>query len=249
MSPHFAAGPRASASLTVLLLLVAGSPACNWNGSSAAPHTVTPAEPAVASEAPPGTPEQPADEAVVEGELPPGAEATAPKPAAKAAAHGGKKTATKRKPSAAKKTSLRSTAKASTPAPTRPSATPSAPATTAPKPSPPKRVALPSTNHIRYIVGSGMQALVDKDPRIVTWLRRITPVLDRCYRGLSGSPKGTVKVSITMHENRRPSVGLKTLPPSLAGMMPCATSKLMGTRAPLFTGPEGQKHTISIRFQ
>lgn len=249
------------AALRISLLAAAiATSACNWLAPE--PHTVTPAEPdpepTTGARAATDTATETAEEGaegsadaergpIVEGALPPAAPGSQKKASSqKTATTARAKTKT---PAKAKATAGTNAAKASAKAATSSAKASPAPAAPAPAPAAPKRVALPSTKHVRYLVGSGMQTLVNKDPRIVTWLKRITPVLDRCYRGLSGSPKGTVKVSVTMHENRRPSVGLKSLPGALAGMMPCATTKLMGTRAPLFTGPEGQKHTVSIQFK
>lgn len=231
-----------------LIAMLAIAPACKRKSPSAEPHTVKPA--AEFAQAP-GSDD---DDGLVEGVVPSDADQT--RTATKPSARKTTKPKTTKTASAAKKTSspaskqTTATAKTASKTPARPTPAPAARPVAPAKPAAtPKRVSLPSTAHVRYVVGSGMQKLVDKDPRIVTWLRKITPVLDRCYRGLSGSPKGTVKVSVTMHENRRPSAGLKTLPSSLAGLMPCATMKLMSTRAPMFTGPEGQRHTVSIQFK
>jgi len=143
-----------------------------------------------------------------------------------------------------------SSAKAATPKPD-PAPAPVAkpePAPTKPAPTPAKRTMLPKTAHVRYAVDPAMQRLLDKDSRMEGWLRRVTPVIDGCYRGIAEKPRGIVQVNVTMHENRRPTVAIKSLPNSLAGLVPCATTKLMGQRSPLFTGPEGERHTVGIHF-
>ncbi|MGD8862558.1 MAG: hypothetical protein PVI30_21285 [Myxococcales bacterium] len=96
-----------------------------------------------------------------------------------------------------------------------------------------------------------MQSLLDADPRMQPWVNAVMRVADRCYaaqRAKDASAGGTIVATATMHQNARPTVDIDTLPPALAGVVACATGDLMRNRMPLFTGPEGQRHRLQIRF-
>lgn len=86
---------------------------------------------------------------------------------------------------------------------------------------------------------------------MANWVRRILPTLDGCYqqvRGNGGDAAGTIAVLVTMHENARPNAKVQSVPGHLSSLVPCATTKLWNQRPPLFTGPEGQRHTVRIHF-
>ncbi|HKO51190.1 MAG TPA: hypothetical protein VJV79_25950, partial [Polyangiaceae bacterium] len=90
------------------------------------------------------------------------------------------------------------------------------------------------------------------DPRMQPWLTRVMGVAKDCYdreRKADPNATGVIALKITMHENARPDADVKTLPAQLSGLVPCATGQLMRARMPLFTGPEGQSHTIKIHFE
>ncbi|HEX7478626.1 MAG TPA: hypothetical protein VF331_12520 [Polyangiales bacterium] len=56
-------------------------------------------------------------------------------------------------------------------------------------------------------------------------------------------------IALTTHEIARPTPALGSVPPALGSIVTCAMSTLMGAeRMPLFTGPEGQKHALRVRF-
>jgi hypothetical protein len=58
----------------------------------------------------------------------------------------------------------------------------------------------------------------------------------------------TSQIAITMHVNARPDPDVKSVPAQLGGVVACATPELMRARPPLFTGPEGERHTVTVRF-
>lgn len=247
-----------------VILIVAGQLACRPKSEPAA-TSVEPAEPSPSQ--PDETPEQAPD--LPEGVVPPASEPTqaqapseevpavpaAAKPTSAANAKAASKPAaplaekTEKSPAlpAPKPTAPKPAAPAATDKPAAPVAE-AKPAAPAPAAAPARKTTLPKTAHVRYVVDAAMQKLLDKDSRMEAWLKRITPVIDACYRGLSGQPTGVVQLNVTMHQNSRPGVAIKSLPGNLAGLMPCATSKLMNERSPLFTGPEGERHTVSIHF-
>jgi hypothetical protein len=147
------------------------------------------------------------------------------------------------------------------PAPAR-APTPKPPATSAPtptpvaaKPTPAKpntKVVVPSTDHVRVEVPKGLQAALDADPRMQPWVNQVIKVIDGCYaKERKSNPKaaGVIQVRITMHENSRPDADPKTPPSALFGVVTCATGGLMKSKMPLFTGKEGEKHTVNIRFE
>lgn len=107
---------------------------------------------------------------------------------------------------------------------------------------------VPSTDHVRMQIPSGLQADLDKDPRMQPWANQVIGVIDRCYTSTGSSP-GTIEVRITMHENSRPDADLGGVPNGLAPVVACATGGLMRTKMPLFTGAEGARYTVRINFQ
>jgi hypothetical protein len=94
--------------------------------------------------------------------------------------------------------------------------------------------------------------LLDADPRMQPWVTKVVAVVEQCYateRDRSADAAGVVEVVVTMHANARPDADIRSIPPSLGGAAACATSQLMRQkRMPLFTGPEGESHTLRIRF-
>jgi hypothetical protein len=100
-------------------------------------------------------------------------------------------------------------------------------------------------------VPRGLQALLDADPRMQPWIDKVVAVIDRCYASERARAKdiaGVVKIAITMHENARPDADVASVPPQLGGVVACATPQLMRARPPLFTGPEGERHKVSIQL-
>ena len=84
------------------------------------------------------------------------------------------------------------------------------------------------------------------------WINNVMRIIERCYereRSSNSAAEGAISVAITMHANARPDADVGALPPQLAGVFACASGDLMRTpRMPLFTGPEGQRHTLTVRF-
>jgi len=121
------------------------------------------------------------------------------------------------------------------------------------EPEKPKtRVVVPSTAHVRASIPPALQALLDDDPRMQPWVNRVISVADGCYGRASGSgtaSAGTIKATITMHENARPDVDMDSLPPQLSAVVACATGDLMRNRMPLFTSREGERHAIALHFE
>lgn len=95
---------------------------------------------------------------------------------------------------------------------------------------------------------AGMQSLLDADPRMQSWSEKVIAVADRCYASKGGGANASIVVDVTMHLNARPDADIRSLPAGLAGVVACATGDLMRTKMPLFTGPEGQRHTLKIVF-
>lgn len=117
--------------------------------------------------------------------------------------------------------------------------------------TPNTHVTIPKTDHVSIEVPTGLKELLDDDPRMQPWVNKAVGVADKCYaRQRSSNPfaKGTIAVKVTMHKNARPSGVLKSLPPMLAMMMPCATEAMGSSHMPLFTGPEGRQYTVKIHF-
>lgn len=123
-------------------------------------------------------------------------------------------------------------------------------ATKAPSsPAVPPKATLPQTTHVRFEIDPGMQKLLDADSRMVDWVKRILPVIDTCYREQAFHGSGVIRVAVTVHANKGPDTAIQSLPAVLASLLPCATTRLMTVRPPLFTGPEGEKHNVGIRFK
>ena len=108
---------------------------------------------------------------------------------------------------------------------------------------------MPSTDHVRIDIPKGMQALLDADTRMQPWVQKVVAVADRCYKSNGFGTTATIVVDVTMHKNARPDADMRSLPPTLAGVVGCATGDLMRTKMPLFTGPEGERHTLKINFK
>jgi hypothetical protein len=128
---------------------------------------------------------------------------------------------------------------------------PAAPAPVQPAATPAKKVVVPSTDNVRVEVPRGLQSLLDADARMQPWINRVIAVIDRCFaseRARSPDAAGTVEIALTMHANARPEADIRSVPPQLGGVVACATPELMRARPPLFTGPEGERHTVRVRF-
>jgi hypothetical protein len=228
---------------------IASALALGCGGDKTPPHTVTPA-PAAPAEPPPAAPELPqgrdVPQAAPNAPTPP---AALPVPSASA------------KAPASNKPARESTAQpAKVPPPPEPSAVvPAAePPIAAPAPPAPaaaeapvkkNKVTVPSTEHVKIDVPKGMQALLDADTRMQPWVEKVVAVADRCYQSKGMGSSATIVVDVTMHKNARPDADVRSLPPTLAGVVACATGDLMRTKMPLFTGPEGERHTVKIRFK
>lgn len=118
----------------------------------------------------------------------------------------------------------------------------------APPPAPAKsKVTIPRTAHVSIDVPAGLQADLDKDPRMQPWANQVVNVADRCQTQ-NASAVGTIEVLITMHENARPDADIKKLPSVLSPIVACATGGLMRIKVPLFTGNEGTRYTVKINF-
>jgi hypothetical protein len=138
----------------------------------------------------------------------------------------------------------------SSPTPAPPSQQPQIIATT-PKPALASKVNVPKTVHVAIDVPAGLQADLDRDPRMQPWVNQVVATIDRCYGSESKSNTqlaGTIEVLVTMHENERPDADIKQLPPALSPIVACATGGLMRTKMPLFTGKEGSRYAVRLRF-
>jgi hypothetical protein len=84
------------------------------------------------------------------------------------------------------------------------------------------------------------------------WLNSTIGTIEACYDGVlksDATAAGTIVFALTMHENSRPDADITALPPQLSGIVACATGKLMrAARMPLFTGKEGERHTVKVKF-
>jgi hypothetical protein len=239
--------------------------ALGCGGDKTPAHTVTPA-PAPAAPAA----DQPAEPALPQGrDVPPGAPAhVAPAPAAEsppapaASSKPERKTASSTKTVPADKPARDSTPKPApaapplAPSPVAPAAEPPVPSPAAPAAAPAaeapvkkNKVSVPSTDHVKIDIPKGMQALLDADTRMQPWVEKVVAVADRCYKSKAMGSAATIVVDVTMHPNARPDADVRSLPPTLAGVVACATGDLMRTKMPLFTGPEGERHTLKIRFK
>lgn len=110
------------------------------------------------------------------------------------------------------------------------------------------KVSIPRTAHVSIDVPTGLQADLDKDPRMQPWANQVVSVIDKCH-AQNATAQGTIEVLITMHENARPNADIKKLPGALSPIVACATSGLMRTKMPLFTGSEGTRYTVKINFK
>jgi hypothetical protein len=100
-------------------------------------------------------------------------------------------------------------------------------------------------------VPDGLQQLLDGDTRMQPWVTKVMNVANQCYsKELASNPnaQGVISVRVTMHVNERPDAALASLPPQLAGIVPCASTALMRTRMPLFTGDEGAQYSVRMTF-
>lgn len=136
---------------------------------------------------------------------------------------------------------------------------PPAPAKEAPPPAPAPepakaatgKVTVPKTDHVHIDVPKGLQHWLDADTRMQPWVNKVVSVADACYeRERKDNPKaaGVIPIKITMHENERPDADVGSVPSSLGAVIACGTTKLMGSRPPLFTGKEGESYTVKIHF-
>jgi hypothetical protein len=135
--------------------------------------------------------------------------------------------------------------------PAAPAAQPAPIMATTPKQEVASKVSVPKTAHLAIDIPSGLQADLNHDPRMQPWVNQVVATIDRCYGGESKSNAklaGTIEVLVTMHENERPDADIKQLPPALSPIVACATGGLMRTKMPLFTGKEGTRYPVKIRF-
>ena len=134
-------------------------------------------------------------------------------------------------------------------APPVPSAPAAPPAPARPAPAP---VLVPSTEHVHVEVPAGLQHWLDEDDRMRPWLGKAMAVVDACYaerRASNPTTGGTITFEVTMHKNARPSGRLVAADPSVSGIVMCATTRLYSIKMPLFTGDEGDRQTVRVRFQ
>jgi len=252
-------------SARVFACCIASALALGCGGDKTPAHTVTPAPaPAAPAEPTPAAPALPLGRDVPRAAPGPApaapAAAAEPPPAATASSKPERKPAASTKAPAADRPARESTPK---PAPLAPPPEPSqvapaaeppvpAPAAAAPAPEAPakkNKVTVPSTDHVKIDLPKGMQALLDADTRMQPWVEKVVAVADRCYKSKAMGSSATIVVDVTMHPNARPDADVRSLPPTLAGVVACATGDLMRTKMPLFTGPEGERHTLKIRFK
>jgi hypothetical protein len=117
---------------------------------------------------------------------------------------------------------------------------------------PATKVTVPQSKHVTISVPSRVQELLNADPRMQPWINSTVGVIETCYaqvRKDNSSASGTISFVLEMHENARPDADITSLPPQLSGIVTCGTGKLMrAARMPLFTGKEGEKHTIKVKF-
>jgi hypothetical protein len=113
------------------------------------------------------------------------------------------------------------------------------------------RVTVPNTARLHVEIPAGLQRWLDADTRMQPWLNKVIPVIDRCYGNVladNAGASGTITFRVTMHKDARPDPDIQSLPGQLSGVVTCATGQLMRTRMPLFTGTEGESHTVRVRF-
>lgn len=107
---------------------------------------------------------------------------------------------------------------------------------------------MPRTANVRIDFPAGLQADLDADPRMQTWVDKVVPIIDGCH-GNNRAAKGTISTRITMHENERPDADILSLPGQLSSVVACATGALMRVKMPLFTGREGTRYDVRIVFE
>lgn len=114
------------------------------------------------------------------------------------------------------------------------------------------KVTIPKLKHLKVSMPARVQELLNADTRMQPWLNSTLATIEKCYEGvLASDPKaaGTIKFVLEMHANARPDADITSLPPQLSGVVACGTGKLMrGGRMPLWTGKEGEKHSVSVKF-
>jgi hypothetical protein len=165
--------------------------------------------------------------------------------ATKAEAH-----ASTTKPTALPRTLEREPA-SSTPAPLPSAPAPIPPTPPAPAPRPvatSKKVVVPRTTHVHVDYPAGLQADLDADPRMQSWVDKVIPIIDGCHSKDRGA-KGAIATRVTMHENDRPDADILSLPGQLSSVVACATGSLMRIKMPLFTGREGTRYDVRIVFE
>lgn len=119
------------------------------------------------------------------------------------------------------------------------------------KPLPATKVVVPSTDHVRVAVPKGLQAALDGDPRMQPWVKQVIAAADKCYANeLKKNPlaAGVIEVRVTMHSEARPDAEPKKIPVVLTDVTMCVTIALTHMKMPLFTGKEGERHTVKVHF-
>ncbi|MDB4972623.1 MAG: hypothetical protein JWN48_964 [Myxococcaceae bacterium] len=106
---------------------------------------------------------------------------------------------------------------------------------------------MPRTAHVHIELPSGLQADLDADPRMQSWVNRFVSIVDDCH-ARNRTAQGAVEALITMHENDRPDGTLRAVPAQLSPIVTCATFALMQVKMPLFTGREGSRYTVRVIF-
>lgn len=121
-----------------------------------------------------------------------------------------------------------------------------------PPPAPKASVTVPRTDHVHVDVPAGLQHWLDEDDRMKPWLGKAINVADACYakvREDNSNASGVIALSLTMHENARPSGKVSSVSGPLNSIVMCATTRLLGVKMPLFTGTEGDSYTVRIHFE
>jgi hypothetical protein len=114
------------------------------------------------------------------------------------------------------------------------------------------KTVIPQSKHVRVAAPERVQELLDLDGRMQPWLNNTMKVIEQCYADVlkdNAKAAGTIVFVLEMHKNTRPDADISSLPGPLSGVVACATGKLMrAARMPLFTGNEGEKHTVRVKF-
>jgi hypothetical protein len=116
------------------------------------------------------------------------------------------------------------------------------------RPANSKKVAVPRTANVHVEFPQGLQADLDADPRMQSWVDKVIAIVDGCHANNRGA-NGTISTRITMHENDRPDADILSLPGQLSSVVACATGSLMRVKMPLFTGREGTRYDVRIVFE